>query len=128
MLPLWVVLQLACASGVFADVPTDPRLDRLQAWISAVERHEPGSIDGPAAMLRGWDRTSVADIHDDMFALSILIADPGAHGQLYEPPTPTQSRRPKPGYTPSQVAGHPLVQLAVAFQLATSPTFTSIDA
>src|SRR5688572_13764376 len=95
MLHLWIVLQLAGASEVFADVPTDPRLDRLQAWVTAVERHEPGSIDGPAAVLRWWGRTALADVHDDMFALSTLIADPGARVQLYEPPTPTQARRPK---------------------------------
>jgi tetratricopeptide (TPR) repeat protein len=109
MLHLWVVLQFAGASGLFAGIPTDPRLDRLQAWMTAVEGHVPGSIDGPAAVLRGWNRTALADIHDDMFALSTLIAEPGARIQLYEPPTPTQSRRPKPGYTPNQMAGLRLV-------------------
>src|SRR5688572_5925770 len=109
MLHLWIVLQLAGASEVFADVPTDPRLDRLQAWVTAVERHQPGSIDGPAAVLRWWGRTALADVHDDMFALSTLTADPGARVQLYEPPTPTQSRRPKPGYTPNQMAGLRLI-------------------
>src|SRR5688500_19042348 len=109
MLHLWIVLQLAGASEVFAEVPTDPRLDRLQAWVTAVERHEPGSIDGPAAVLRWWGRTALADVHDDMFALSTLTADPCARVQLYEPPTPTQSRRPKPGYTPNQMAGLRLI-------------------
>jgi|SRR5687767_3404447 len=78
MLHLWIVLQLTGVSEVFAGVPADPRFERLQAWMTAVERHPPGSIDGPAAVLRWWDRTALADIHDDMFALSTLIADRGA--------------------------------------------------
>src|SRR5829696_4922295 len=102
MLHLWVVLQLAAGSAAFAGLLSDPRLERLQAWTTDVERHQPGTLDAPAMAVRLWDRAAVSDIRDDMVALTSLIREPGGRVQLFEAPTPVEVRRSKPGYTPRQ--------------------------
>jgi tetratricopeptide (TPR) repeat protein len=103
MVHLWVALQIAAGSLAFSGIASEPRLDRLRAWIAAVEQHQPGTIDAAATEVRLWDRLTIASIHDDLFAIAALIRDPGTRIQLFEAPTPTEVRRPKPGYTPRQM-------------------------
>jgi tetratricopeptide (TPR) repeat protein len=104
MLHLWLVFQLAGEAGVFTGLPRDPRLDRLHAWVAAVEQHQPGTTDAHALTLRSWDRAALTEIHEDMVALSALIANPRLRRIVfYEAADPEQRQpRQRPGHTPNQ--------------------------
>lgn len=104
MLILWLVLQLAGASPPLRSVPDDPRLERLTAWLNAVEQHEPGAVDATALVIRWWDRLALAGVHEDMFAIASLIRDRGAPLQLYLPSSSGAVRLNR-GYNSNQVEG-----------------------
>ncbi len=56
--------------------PPGSRIDRLEEWLSAVERHEPGSADDPARQVRSWPSASLDQVAVDLSALVNLMADP----------------------------------------------------
>jgi tetratricopeptide (TPR) repeat protein len=106
MLALWLVMwQLAAAPTPQPVVSNDVRIVRLQAWLAAVEQHEPGTADGPALVLRWWNRADLTNVYEDMYAIGVLIQNPGAVVQFSEPASsPTQPARPRRGYTANQFA------------------------
>ena len=58
--------------------PTRPesRIDRLEAWLAAVERHEPGTADEPAVSVRLWPRADLQELAADLSVVVRLIDDP----------------------------------------------------
>ena len=52
------------------------RIDRLEAWLTAVDQHQPGTDDGPARMVRFWTPTVLRDLTRDLGLLVRLIDDP----------------------------------------------------
>ena len=52
------------------------RIDRLEAWLTAVEQHEPGTADGPAQMVRSWAPEELARLATDLSLVAKLIEDP----------------------------------------------------
>jgi hypothetical protein len=108
MLSLWLVLQLASAPSP-PDVPNDPRIERLAAWLTAVQQHAPSIVDAPALVVRWWDREALAAIREDMAAVGSLIRDRNAAIQLSQPFSPNRVGRPRPGYTSNQMTGLRLI-------------------
>jgi VWFA-related protein len=52
------------------------RIDRLEAWLTAVDQHEPGTDDGPARMVRFWTPEALRDLTRDLGLLVRIIDDP----------------------------------------------------
>jgi VWFA-related protein len=52
------------------------RMDRLEAWVEAVELHEPGTGDGPARMVRSWAPEELAQLATDLSLIARLIEYP----------------------------------------------------
>jgi VWFA-related protein len=55
---------------------TASRIDRLEAWLVAVEQHEPGKADGPARMVRSFSPGELAELATDLSLLARLIENP----------------------------------------------------
>jgi hypothetical protein len=53
--------------------PTSPRqlsrVDRLEAWLSAVEQHRPGTVDGWALGVRDWDSAALELVRADLLTV-----------------------------------------------------------
>jgi VWFA-related protein len=52
------------------------RMDRLEAWLAAVEEHEPGTGDEPARMVRSWTPKDLAQLATDLSLVARLIEYP----------------------------------------------------
>ncbi|HEX9187565.1 MAG TPA: hypothetical protein VGB87_10860, partial [Vicinamibacteria bacterium] len=67
------------------------RLDRLEAWLAAVEQHEPGTDDGAARMVRSWAPEELAELATDLSLVARLIEQP-KHPVLWvtDPEKPTR--------------------------------------
>jgi VWFA-related protein len=57
--------------------PLATRIDRLEAWLDAVERHEPGTLDASALLVRHWSPGALLDLAADVAVVDGLIRDPG---------------------------------------------------
>jgi len=57
-------------------LPPSSRIDRLEAWLAAVERHEPGTADAPALLVRSWTPAELMDLAADIAVITALIRDP----------------------------------------------------
>jgi VWFA-related protein len=53
------------------------RIARLEAWLAAVERHQPGTADAPALMVRSWSPPELMELAADIAVLATLVVDPG---------------------------------------------------
>jgi VWFA-related protein len=67
------------------------RIDRLEAWLAAVEQHEPGTDDGAARMVRSWAPEELAELATDLSLVARLIEQP-KHPVLWltDPERPTR--------------------------------------
>jgi tetratricopeptide (TPR) repeat protein len=85
-----VSFQVLAAHAGSADLPlpaggtrpagglrTSPRIVRLEAWLAAVDRHEPGRLDEPALMVLAWTPADLLDLAADLSVIVGLIGDPG---------------------------------------------------
>jgi hypothetical protein len=52
------------------------RLDRLQEWLAAVDRHDPGTPDGPAVEVRSWSSRELSALWIDVDGLAQLMRNP----------------------------------------------------
>jgi tetratricopeptide (TPR) repeat protein len=52
------------------------RIDRLEAWLSAVEQHRSGTVDGWAIGVRDWDAAALELIRVDLVAVAGMIREP----------------------------------------------------
>jgi len=53
------------------------RMDRLEAWLGAVEQHVPGTADEPTLMVRSWTPADLKELATDVAVVVALIGDPG---------------------------------------------------
>src|SRR5262249_651645 len=81
--PALIGILLFVGSGQSADQRVlaergvaDERLDRLEQWVKAVARHEPGLVDDAATMVGSWPARDVRVLWVDATALAGLIRDP----------------------------------------------------
>jgi len=52
------------------------RIGRLEQWLEAVERHEPGAADDPLMRVASWDRTTLWRVWVDLLSLVSLVREP----------------------------------------------------
>ncbi|HEX9188365.1 MAG TPA: hypothetical protein VGB87_14900, partial [Vicinamibacteria bacterium] len=64
------------AAGHAEGPPPVSRIDRLEAWLAAVERHEPGAADAPTLLVRSWTPAALLDLAADVALIHALIGDP----------------------------------------------------
>jgi VWFA-related protein len=70
------------------------RIDRLEAWLAAVERHEPGRADAAAQMVRSWTPDDLQDLAADVALIAALLRDPQYPVMwLVDPSRPGRPRR-----------------------------------
>jgi tetratricopeptide (TPR) repeat protein len=70
------------------------RLDRLQAWVTAVEQHQAGVADGPVIEINQWTAAELRQTWIDLNSLVTLIRDPRAGVFFYtEPARPADNRQ-----------------------------------
>jgi hypothetical protein len=53
------------------------RIDRLEAWLSAVEQHRSGTVDGWAIGVRDWDAAALELLRVDLGTVVSIIREPG---------------------------------------------------
>jgi tetratricopeptide (TPR) repeat protein len=53
------------------------RIDRLEAWLAAIDEHQPGTADAHALMVRLWPPPLLAELAADVAMLVRLVDDPG---------------------------------------------------
>jgi hypothetical protein len=90
-----VSLALLSALALLAVLAARPssqavsRVDRLEQWLTAIERHEPGSSDSPALTVGPWNADDLRWLWVDLTSVIRLMHDPRARGFLM----PTQGQR-----------------------------------
>jgi tetratricopeptide (TPR) repeat protein len=87
MLPLValaVAFQLTSPLRITFDAP---RMDRLRAWIAAVEQHQTGTDDAAARLIAAWPRAHGDQLRLDLRPVLILMRDPDATSFLTEATT-----------------------------------------
>ena len=52
------------------------RIERLEAWIAAVERHEPGELDGSTRLVNEWGAGELRFLWYDVTSLVSLVREP----------------------------------------------------
>jgi tetratricopeptide (TPR) repeat protein len=96
LLPLAVAVCLAgLAPAVHAQgdrAPRISRIDRLERWVQAVERHQPGEQDAALRSLDSWTANDLADVKITFSAVLQLMRDPRV--RIFTRPGPPPGRRP----------------------------------
>jgi tetratricopeptide (TPR) repeat protein len=85
------------------------RLDRLEAWVAAVNRHTPGTADEAALEINQWSAADLRIVWIDLVSLASLVREPTV--SLFFPPGEPQLRLTTTGWvtaTPSVSRPTPL--------------------
>jgi tetratricopeptide (TPR) repeat protein len=78
----------------------DLRIDRLEAWLNAVDRHEPGELDDVAVEIASWSNAVLQTLWIDASVLVQVMRDPKRSAFSIK----NEGRRPTPiPYTSSQL-------------------------
>jgi tetratricopeptide (TPR) repeat protein len=76
----------------FVEAVADARLDRLERWLKAVTRHEPGVADQEASEVGAWSQQDLQSLWIDVDVLVKLMRNPGT---LRFTITPPEQRAPQ---------------------------------
>jgi thioredoxin-like negative regulator of GroEL len=73
-----VVLSLLASGLAAASESAEPpsRIDRLEAWMVAIDRHRPGAADPAARMVRSWTLAQLRELQQDLALVLQLVEDP----------------------------------------------------
>lgn len=71
-----LALILLAALAARPSSQTVPRLDRLDQWLTAIERHQPGTLDAPALEVGRWEADDLRWLWVDLNSVITLIRDP----------------------------------------------------
>jgi hypothetical protein len=84
------------------------RLDRLEMWVAAINRHKPGEVDEAALEINQWSSGDLRGVWIDVSSLVSLVREPGV--SLFYLPGDPELRRTTTGWvtvTPSTRTGRP---------------------
>jgi tetratricopeptide (TPR) repeat protein len=83
---------------VLASVATPlSRVDRIEYWVGAAQRHQPGTIDAAAVVVGGWSGHDLQTLWTDLYVLAELVHRSNAnYFTLY---SPNRVRRERIQYT-----------------------------
>src|SRR5262245_59191001 len=76
--------------------PKVSRIDRLEAWIAGVKRHEPGTFDDVAMEISEWGDEELKQVWIDMSSVVTLVYEPRT-AVFYVPRT---RQNPTSGWVP----------------------------
>ena len=85
------------------------RLDRLEQWLMAIERHEPGTSDPSALAVESWNADDLRWLWVDLHSVFVVMRDPDA--RLFFMPTPGRSKPTQFVYSGSEIRR--LIALAI---------------
>jgi tetratricopeptide (TPR) repeat protein len=93
--PLWLpVLAVALAGPTLVSQSATLDLDKVAAWLAAVEAHQPGAADVPAATIAAWPTRELIDVVADVNELAKGAAQLHASfARSGKPPTGTYRGR-----------------------------------
>ena len=74
------------------------RIDRLEAWIQAVNQHDPGAVDDEVDEINLWTASDLLTMWVDVASVASLVRDPGA--RLFFIPADKQLRWTQQGWMP----------------------------
>jgi hypothetical protein len=82
LLPLLLALQLPPSPLATAECSNldAARIERLEAWLAAVDQHQPGQDDPAARRIAAWPRVALEQVRLDVRPVLILMRDPEASG------------------------------------------------
>ena len=78
-------LSVALLADASHESASASRLDRLRAWIDAVEAHTPGRIDAPLDNASRWLRSDLLSLRVDLSVLYLLVDDPSLRRVRFVP-------------------------------------------
>ena len=78
-------LSVALLADASHESASASRLDRLRAWIDAVEAHTPGRIDAPLDNASRWLRADLLSLRVDLSVLYLLVDDPSLRRVRFVP-------------------------------------------
>jgi tetratricopeptide (TPR) repeat protein len=86
------IVCLATSAVAAAPAQTDTpvkysRLQRLEQWTAAVERHQPGEADGALDAFEDWTARDFAELKTNFYAALQLVLDPDIR-TFFRPPLP----------------------------------------
>ena len=90
---VWLLVGLAVLQLSLAARPSAQpvrRIDRLDEWLTGIDRHQPGTFDGPAQTIRRWNADALRWLWIDLNSVITLMRNPGA--RLFFMPTPGRNR------------------------------------
>jgi tetratricopeptide (TPR) repeat protein len=106
-LRLAVCLAALMAPSLGAQTPgpaDDSRLERLEQWASALERHQPGELDDALKVLESWTARDIAELKVTFSSALQLMRDPST--RIFWIPMPANARpsgRRQVFYGPSEL-------------------------
>jgi tetratricopeptide (TPR) repeat protein len=80
---------------------TVSRMERLEQWLTAIERHEPGTSDPPALLVRSWNADDLRWLWIDLNTVIKLMRDPDV--RLFFMSTPGRSKPTQYVYSGSEL-------------------------
>jgi hypothetical protein len=97
----WLGVLLLSVLAACLSAQTGSRIDRLEQWLTAIERHEPGTFDAPAMAVRPWNADDLRWLWIDLNSVIKLMRDPGVH--LFFMTTPGRSKPTQYVYSGSEM-------------------------
>jgi hypothetical protein len=96
---------VAAATLLTAQAPREvsERITRLEAWLSAIDRHEPGVEDEAVRQVGSWNQEALHVIWVDVLSLVSLVREPDVNLFYFSEQKPTTG--PTRQLTPLQTAG-----------------------
>jgi len=76
------------------------RVARLEAWLAAVEQHQPGTSDAPALLVRSWRPPELLELAEDIALIAALVSDP-AHIVMWQVDPERHGRPQRAPYGPA---------------------------
>jgi tetratricopeptide (TPR) repeat protein len=92
--------------------PSDSRTERVELWLTAILRHQPGEFDESALQVARLTRGALQTLSDDVIALTLLIRDPRL--SYFTARTPAQRTPQQIRYTPRQMDRMRILMCAAA--------------
>ena len=75
-LAVCLLAPVAAAGAQATNQPPKSRLDRLERWVEALERHQPGEADAALRSLDSWTAPDLAELKTSVSSVVALMRDP----------------------------------------------------
>lgn len=97
--------QLHAQAAPSAQAKKMSRLDRLEAWIAAIDQHTPGEADEAVLEVNRWTSEDLRGVWIDVASLISLVREPSV--SVFYVPADSQVRLTPAGWVTAPVSGRP---------------------